>query len=131
MADLDGRLTAPPYRLVAHNAPTEAGLIAGQRQHCPVLAAVPLLDTVRLARVVYPQLPSHRLDEVLRHLRIVPPGRRHRAMPDVEATAQVFERLLADGARAGHWRRLHDLDRLGGFAAKRPVIPTGVQTGLF
>ncbi len=49
MAQLDGRLTAPPYRLVAHNAQTEAAVIGGQRQHCPTLAATPLLCTVKLA----------------------------------------------------------------------------------
>ncbi|NJP98641.1 3'-5' exonuclease [Nonomuraea sp. FMUSA5-5] len=131
MADLDARLTDPPYRLVAHHAPTEAGLIAGQREHCPILAAVPLLDTVRLARVVYPELPSHRLDELVRHLRLVPPGRRHRALPDVLITVQVFERLVLEGARAGIWKELRDLDRLGGLAAKRPVAPEAAQASLF
>lgn len=46
MAQLDGRLTVPPYRLVAHSAQTEAAVIGGQRQHCPTLAATPLLCTV-------------------------------------------------------------------------------------
>ncbi|MER6951890.1 hypothetical protein ABT294_48545 [Nonomuraea sp. NPDC000554] len=53
IADLDGRLTAPPYRLVAHHAATEATLIGGLRAWCPRLAAIPLLDTVRLARHLY------------------------------------------------------------------------------
>ncbi|GAA3654700.1 hypothetical protein GCM10022224_017140 [Nonomuraea antimicrobica] len=131
MADLDRLLTAPPYRLVAHHAPTEAGLIAHQRAHCPVLAAVPLLDTVRLARVLYPELLSHRLDDLVRYLRIEPPVRRHRAMPDVRATARVFERLVAGGGRTGRWRTLFDLDRVGGLAPKRLASPDGVQAGLF
>ncbi|MFC4016207.1 PolC-type DNA polymerase III [Nonomuraea purpurea] len=131
MADLDRRLTAPPYRLVAHHAPTEAGLIAHQRPHCPVLAAVPLLDTVRLARVLYPELPSHRLDDLVRYLRVEPPARRHRAMPDVQATARVFERLVTEGGRTGCWRQLFDLDRFGGLAPKRLTSSAGVQVGLF
>ncbi|MFC5828769.1 PolC-type DNA polymerase III [Nonomuraea insulae] len=131
MADLDRRLAAPPYRLVAHHAPIEAGLIAHQRQHCPNLAAVPLLDTVRLARALYPELPSHRLDVLVRHLRIEPPVRRHRAMPDVQATARVFERLVAEGGRTNRWRTLFDLDRVGGLAPKRLASPDGVQAGLF
>ncbi|MEV4571523.1 3'-5' exonuclease [Nonomuraea sp. NPDC049419] len=131
MAELDRRLTAPPYRLVAHHAPTEAGLIAHQRPHCPVLAGVPLLDTVRLARALYPELPSHRLDDLIRYLRIEPPGRRHRAMPDVQVTAQVFAHLVAEGGRTGHWRTLFDLDRVGGQAPKRLASPGGVQAGLF
>ncbi|MEV0623686.1 3'-5' exonuclease [Nonomuraea sp. NPDC050404] len=131
MVELDRRLTAPPYRLVAHHAPTEVGLIAHQRSHCPVLAAVPLLDTVRLARALYPELPSHRLDDLVRYLRIEPPARRHRAMPDVQATARIFEHLVAEGGRAGRWRTLFDLDRVGGLAPKRLPSSAGVQAGLF
>ncbi|MEV4173316.1 3'-5' exonuclease [Nonomuraea sp. NPDC049709] len=131
MAELDRRLTAPPYRLVAHHAPTEAGIIAHQRRHCPALAGVPLLDTVRLARALYPELSSHRLDALVRYLRIEPPARRHRAMPDVLATACLFERLVADGGRTGRWRALGDLDRVGGLAPRRPASRAGVQAGLF
>ena len=51
MADLERHLMVPGRcRLVAHSAPTEAGLLARQRDHCPRLAATPLLDTVRLAK---------------------------------------------------------------------------------
>jgi DNA polymerase-3 subunit epsilon len=118
MASLDARLTAPPYRLVAHHAPTEAGLIAGQRAHCPTLAATPLLCTVRLARAVYPDLPSHSLNAVLHHLGIPLPAGRHRALPDVEVTVDVFARVLADGAADGHWSTLRDLDHVAGMPPK-------------
>ncbi|MFH8257695.1 PolC-type DNA polymerase III [Streptomyces roseolus] len=59
MARLDAHLTAPPYRLVAHHASTEAGIISRQAAHCPVLAATPLLDTLRLAKTVLPSLGSY------------------------------------------------------------------------
>ncbi|MCM3883536.1 PolC-type DNA polymerase III [Frankia sp. R82] len=134
MASLDGRLTAPPYRLVAHHAPTEAGLIARQHEHCPRLAATPLLCTVRLARVAYPELPSHSLNAVLHHLGIPLPADRHRALPDVEVTVAVFAQLLADGAAAGHWSTLADLDRLGGLPPRHPPpgpADAAVQPALF
>lgn len=118
MAALDGALTSPPYRLVAHNAPYEAGIIARQREHCPTLAATPLLDTVRLARLAYPELSSHRLDDLLRFLRIPHPADRHRALPDVEATVPVFERVVADGAAAHRWATLRQLDIAGGIPPK-------------
>lgn len=118
MAALDSRLAAPPYRLVAHNAAYEAGIIAHQRAHCPTLAATSLLDTVRLARAVYPELPAHRLDDLLRFLRIPRPADRHRAMPDVHVTIAVFERILTDGAAAGLWANLHQLDANGGIPPK-------------
>jgi DNA polymerase-3 subunit epsilon len=63
MAELDRMLTTPttqnassPYRLIAHNASTERTLIHGQRDHCPTLAAISLLDSVSLARKALPEL---------------------------------------------------------------------------
>lgn len=130
MARLDALLDTPPYRLVAQHAPTEAGLIAHQRTHCPVLAATPLLDTVRLARALYPELSSHNLDALLRFLHIPRPINRHRAMPDVEATAQLFRRLLADGQETG-WRTLHCLEATAGLPPKKLPTPAGDQEELF
>ncbi|MGH3983162.1 MAG: 3'-5' exonuclease [Pseudonocardiaceae bacterium] len=118
MAQLDGRLTAPPYRLVAHNAQTEAGVIGGQRHHCPTLAATLLLCTVKLARIAYPQLRSHRLNELLRYLNIPKPANRHRALPDVELTVRVFQAVLAAGTSARKWATLGDLDVAAGVYVK-------------
>ncbi|MEU9835896.1 3'-5' exonuclease [Streptosporangium sp. NPDC048047] len=131
MARLEAMLTAPPYRLVAHHAATEANLIAHQRAHCPALAAVPLLDTVRLARLAYPELHSHALDEVLRFLRIPVPADRHRAMPDVEVTAQVLRRILAENAATRRWPTMHDLDAAAGIPPKRLCVVDGDQEQLF
>jgi DNA polymerase-3 subunit epsilon len=118
LAELDEALTGGPYLLVAHNAPTEAGILNDYRRYCPLLATTYFLDTVRLARTAYPDLPSHSLDVVLRHLGIPIPAGRHRAMPDVELTAAAFPRILADGAAAGRWHRLADLRRIGGYQPK-------------
>jgi len=125
MAALDARLARPPYRLVAHSAHTEATLIAGQRQHCPVLSATSLLCTVRLSRAAFPELSSHRLDAVLRYLGIpVPPGR-HRAMPDTELTVQVLQQALAAGNERGLWTALRDLDAAAGIAPR--TAPNGAD----
>jgi len=118
LAQLDSRLTEPPYLLVAHNAPTEAGILYDYRQHCPTLAAIDFLDTVRLARIVYPDLPSHRLDVLINHLRIPRPADRHRALPDVEITVKVFTRLIAEGGRLGRWRTLRQLREDGLYQAR-------------
>jgi DNA polymerase-3 subunit epsilon len=131
LATLDQQAASPPRRLVAHHAPTEAGLIGRQRQHCPALAATALLDTVRMARAVIPHLPSYRLDEVLRHYRIPRPAGRHRAMPDAQVTGEVFGRLLADGARLGLWATLTDLDVAAGLQPKAAPCPRPVQEPLF
>jgi DNA polymerase III epsilon subunit family exonuclease len=49
--------------------------------------------TVRLARHCLPRLPKHGLDALIAHYGIVV-GDRHRALADVEATADIFLRLL-------------------------------------
>jgi DNA polymerase III epsilon subunit-like protein len=118
LAALDARLTSPPYRLVAHHAPTEAGIVYDYSSCCPRLAATPLLDTVRLARAMYPDLRSHSLDVLLDHLKITWPAGRHRAMPDVEVTAELFIRLIHAGSITGKWRTLNDLTATAGVVAK-------------
>ncbi len=124
MADLERQLIVPGRcRLVAHNAPTEAGLLAGQRDHCPQLAVTPLLDTVRLARAAAPGLTSYRLDSVLGYYGVPRPADRHRALPDTEVTAAIFARLLADGASVPGWAALTDLDAAAG---RPPVGPRAV-----
>lgn len=132
LGELDRLLSAPPYRLVAQHAPTEAGLIARQAEHCPTLATTALLDTVKMARRTAPGLSSYGLDELLRYHGIPKPVQRHRAMPDVEVTAEVFRRLLEEGALAGHWSTLLDLDAAAGLPPRpRPAADVTVQDTLF
>ncbi|MFJ1756460.1 PolC-type DNA polymerase III [Kitasatospora sp. NPDC088134] len=123
LARLDAHLSAPPYRLVAHHAPVEAGMIARQAVHCPHLAATPLLDTIRLAKAVLPGLGSYGLDHLLAHYGIARPADRHRAMPDVTATARLLEHLLADGSTAGRWHTLLDLDTTAALQPKPAARP--------
>ena len=118
-------------RLVAHSAQTEAGLLAGPRDHCPQLAATPLLDTVRLARAAAPGLTSYRLDNVLRYYGIPRPADRHRALPDTEVTAAIFALLLADGASVPGWAALTDLDAAAGRPPASPKSVPPVQEALF
>jgi DNA polymerase III epsilon subunit-like protein len=128
LAQLDAQAGNDQVVLVAHNAPTEAGVLYDYRSACPHLAAAGFLDTVRLARLAYPKLTSHSLDNLLIHLPIPAPRGRHRAMPDTEATAALFTRILTDGPATGSWRTLADLRRAAGFQA-RAALP--VQESLF
>lgn len=91
----------------------EAAVIAA-RPACRTVAAIPLICTVRLARVVLPELGSHSLDRVASRLGLTIPADRHRALPDAELTAQVFTRLAVKGLRADHWRTLLELQAVGG-----------------
>ena len=115
MAELDRRFTAGPYVLVAHHAPAEAGLLYALREHCPNLARIDLIDTVRLARARYPSLPGgHGLDNLTRHLQIPIPPNRHRAMADVQLTTALFCRMVTDS----DWTDLRRLRDLAGYAAE-------------
>jgi DNA polymerase-3 subunit epsilon len=116
---LENRLTRPPYLLVAQGAHTEAGLIYDQAATSPALARIPLLCTVRMAKKLLPDLPRHRLDDLMVHLAVpVPAGRRHRAMPDVEATRDVFLALLRLGAESGAFATLARLQGIAGITPK-------------
>jgi DNA polymerase-3 subunit epsilon len=130
MGRLDALLTGPSYRLVAQHASTEAGLIARQAPHCPVLAGLPVLDTIPMAKRVCGRLPSFGLDALMRYYDIPRPAGRHRAMPDVEVTAQILRRLLDQGAAAGYWSSLLDLDRAARLRPRTTTQPAR-QEGLF
>src|SRR5258707_2960253 len=66
LGKLDAFIASPDAALlVAHHAPVEAGVLYAYREHCSGLARTGLLDTVRLARAVYPDLPSHGLDALM------------------------------------------------------------------
>jgi DNA polymerase III epsilon subunit-like protein len=119
MAKLDTLLAlAAPALLVAHHASVEAGFLYDYRDYCPNLAATHLLDTVRLAKAVYPGLPSYGLDSLMTALSIPRPAGRHRAMPDAEVTVELFRRVLDDGARAGLWTTLHQVRKIAGLEPK-------------
>ena len=49
----------------------------------------PYLDTLAVARSLYPNLKNHKLDTLTRHLKIVLDNH-HRAVDDAMATAKMF-----------------------------------------
>lgn len=85
---------------VAHNARVEYDVL---RRHMPGWAPATVLDTLRLARAVWPGLGTYNLDRLLDHAGISlgdGPGQRHRAGFDVHATALLFLALAkAAGGR--------------------------------
>lgn len=127
LARFDAQLADGPHLLVAHNAATEGGMIYRYREHCPALAATHLLDTVKLSRALLPDAPGHSLDALIDHLRLPRPARRHRAMPDVEATVALFQHLIDVAAERGT-RTLGDVLRSCRATAKA-TLP--VQDSIF
>ncbi|MGV9269434.1 3'-5' exonuclease [Kitasatospora sp. NPDC003701] len=126
---LDRRFTpGTPYLLVAQHAATEANVIYTQREHCPALARVDLLDTIPLAKHLVPGLVNYKLDTLLAHFAIPQPADRHRAFADVDVTAQLFQRLIALAHESGD---LNDLAALVKTAGRTAKCNLPVQSGLF
>ncbi|MBB4966365.1 3'-5' exonuclease [Saccharothrix violaceirubra] len=88
--------------VVAHNAPVDRKVLAA---HLPAWRPTLVLDTLRLARRVWPDLSSHSLEALTAHAGIEPEGRAHRAGADVWSTWRVFL-LLVQGLS---WERVVEL----------------------
>ena len=101
--------------LVAHNATVERGVL---RAHLPGWEPSLVLDTLRLARHVWPGLGSYGLDHLTEHLALTADdidGRRHRATYDAQLTWRLLNAaLMASGAT---WNTLVDASALPGVAA--------------
>lgn len=91
---LAAELLADQPLLVAHNLSFDQRFLDQElvRAALPTFAG-PGLCTVRLSRLLFPRLPSHKLEALLAHHRI-PVDRHHRALDDVMATARLLEILL-------------------------------------
>lgn len=82
--------------LVAHNASVERSVLA---RHLPTYVLAEVIDTLALARRVWPELAAHGLDALIkaRGLRMgTRYGHRHRAGYDAHATALIFRQLRTD-----------------------------------
>lgn len=129
LGELDRRFAAgTPYLLVAQHAATEAGVLHHQAEHCPTLARTDFLDTIPLAKRLLPHLPNYKLDTLLAHFGILQPPDRHRALADVEVTAQVFLQLISAADQDPQLGAVAALVKVAGRTAKHNLP---VQSGLF
>lgn len=116
---------------VAHNASFDWRFVSHEVQRSAgVVLSGEMLCTVRLSRVLLPQLPRRSLDAVTHYFGI-DVGARHRAGGDALATAQVLVRLLQLAAERGAttWRGLTGLLQGGAArsARRRSALPRGVD----
>ncbi len=79
--------------LVAHNAQFDTGFIQKEAKACGISYNFSHLDTVMLARGLYPELGNHKLATLNKHLK-VPLLHHHRAVDDAQATAEIFIKML-------------------------------------
>ncbi len=81
--------------LVAHNARFDVGFMKAAAKRCQTPFDFAYLDTLQLARCLYPQLANHKLNNLTRHLNIMLENH-HRAVDDAKATADIFVKMLKE-----------------------------------
>ena len=83
---------------VAHNASFDMGFLnVGYKKVGLEKAANPVIDTLELGRLLYPELKNHRLNTLAKKLD-VELTQHHRAIYDAEATGYIFLKMLRDAA---------------------------------
>ena len=86
--------------LVAHNADFDTGFIRLEAQNCGIEYNFPHMDTMQLARSLYPELGNHKLSTLTKHLKVILENH-HRAVDDAKATADIllkmFQKLREEG----------------------------------
>ena len=79
--------------LVAHNAEFDTGFIEKAARENGYDYDFCALDTLMLARCIYPNLHNHKLDTLTKHLGVILENH-HRAVDDAKATADIFVKML-------------------------------------
>jgi|SRR5581483_3906280 len=116
--------------LVAHNARYEAAIFQRFSACCPQAAALSFLDTMAFGKYLVPGLPNYKLDTLAQHFQLALPIRRHRALPDVELTIQVLQRLLQQYMEQAPRTTIVDVLRTAGLASP-PAREEPIQISLW
>lgn len=93
--------------LVAHNAKFDIGFIKENCRRLGLDFNFTYMDTLQLARCLYPELAGYRLNNLTKHLNVILENH-HRAVNDAKATADIFLKMLDELAS----RSLTALDSL-------------------
>lgn len=86
--------------LVAHNAKFDTGFIKEKAKKCGLTYDFGHLDTLMLAKCLYPDLGNYKLNTLTKHLNVVLENH-HRAVDDAKATADIFVKMLEELAEQG------------------------------
>ena len=101
--------------IAAHNSAFDAALLKAELQRLGRTFDAPVLDTLTLARKLYPELKSFRLGSVCRHLGVSLKNA-HRAVHDATATALCLARMQREAAEEHGFTKLSDFNLLKGGA---------------
>ncbi|MBR3905912.1 MAG: PolC-type DNA polymerase III, partial [Clostridia bacterium] len=97
--------------IAAHNAKFDCAVLESELKRQGIEYTAARLDTLTLARKLYPDLKSHRLGSVCKRLGVSLKDA-HRAVNDAAATAQCLARMLDEAKKAGA-EKLDDLNGIG------------------
>ncbi len=86
--------------IAAHNAAFDCGILTHELARLGKAWDGPQIDTLALARRMYPDLKSHRLSSVCKHLHVSLKGA-HRAVNDAEATAKCLIAMMEEAGKKG------------------------------
>lgn len=120
--------------IVAHNAAFDRSFLdrALRHQGLPALSN-PVLDSAALSRRLFPEIPRHDLT-TLCHWHGIHRARRHRALDDARATAELLVRLLdrAQERGANTWQALCELGERNAAISDRagPILLDASQQAL-
>ncbi|WP_158884073.1 3'-5' exonuclease [Rhodanobacter sp. L36] len=117
--DVERRLRGKWF--VAHNASVDYGVI---KRHLPEWVPIGVIDTLKLARHVYPNAQSHGLSALLAltGLETEVSGELHRAGEDSRVTALLLGRLITDSL-CKSWIEICKIAQLKTQIQKKPVAP--------
>ncbi len=122
LADQESAETAIPRLMAfigdcavaAHNSDFDAAVLHAELQRLGLRWEGPVLDTLTMARKLYPDMKSHKLGALCKHLGVSLKNA-HRAVHDAAATAQCLARMLGAAGEQG-LHTLRDLNSLPGGA---------------
>ena len=79
--------------LVAHNAQFDVGFMKAKAKRMGTDFNFAYMDTMVLARCMFPEYPNHKLDTLTKNLHVILENH-HRAVDDATATGEVFLKML-------------------------------------
>jgi DNA polymerase-3 subunit epsilon len=88
------------YPLVAHNAPFDSKFLDAELARINRTRTNETVCTLLAARRLYPHLPSHKLEALVRFKKLHTDGAFHRAAADAEMTAHLWLAMMGDIKRA-------------------------------
>ncbi len=105
--------------LVAHNAPFDMGFIEAAAQRSELPCAFTAIDTVPIARNLFPGLKNHKLNTVADHLKCSE-FNHHRACDDAAVLAEIFIKMSAMMKTDYQIERIQDINcKLSGCDVKK------------